>query len=63
MFLVVRLFAKIPMNTYLKLVLEVIVGVVFYLVVCFVYWRITKNKMCKEVFGRLLNKLHIRIED
>lgn len=60
MFVCVRLIARLSLNIYMKLAIEVIIGAAFYVIVCFLYWKLTNNAMYKEVFGGVLNKFHIK---
>lgn len=58
MFICVRFIAKLSLNIYMKLAVEITAGAVFYIIVCFLYWKITNNVMYKEIFGSILNKLY-----
>ena len=60
MFVCVRLIARLSLNIYMKLAVEVIIGAAFYVIACFLYWKLTNNVMYKEVFGGVLNKFHIK---
>jgi O-antigen/teichoic acid export membrane protein len=56
MFFAVRATALIQVNVYLKVVLEVLAGVMVYLLTCEAYWRITHNDIRQIMFGSLLRR-------
>lgn len=56
MFFCVRLIALINANSYIKIVLEMLTGVIVYIASCLVYWRITKNNIGAVMFGSLLHR-------
>ena len=60
MFICVRLVASLSLNIYMKLAAEVIAGALFYIIACFLYWKITKNEMYQEIFGSMLSKFHLK---
>lgn len=57
MFLLVRLVATISINLYIKILLEVLTGVVAYFAFCEAYWRLTKSNIRKVMFGTVLSKI------
>ena len=46
----VRIVAKANVNIVVKLILEVISGVIVYLSLCLLYWKITGNHIAKTIF-------------
>lgn len=51
----VRVIANyIDMNALIKLILEIMIGAIVYGILCFVYWKATKNDMYKEVFETMI---------
>lgn len=58
MVILVRAVALLNVNNFLKLVIEINVGAVFYGVVCVIYWIKTKNRfyeiLCKPIAVRIL---------
>ncbi len=54
---VVRLAALIPVPIFVKLIAEIIVGAVFFGVICLGYWIKTKNKFYIILIEPLVRKL------
>ena len=57
MFLLVRWSATFQISTPIKLLLEIGVGEIAFVVICFILWKIQKNDMYKIVFGSFLSKI------
>lgn len=60
MFSGVRMVALLDMNIYIKVFIEVIVGILIYLLTCMIYWKITGNNIRHVMFGRFLHKGTLR---
>lgn len=60
MFVCVRLIARLQVNIYFKLSLEVICGATIYSGLSILFWKLTKNIMYREVVYGLLNRLKKR---
>lgn len=56
MFFTVRMVAQININVYVKIVFEVLTGILVYFATCLAYWSITKNDIGKVMFGSLLHR-------
>lgn len=56
MFIAVRVVALLDMNIYMKVCLEVVVGVLIYLLTCMIYWKVTGNNIRYVMFGRIFRK-------
>ncbi len=59
MFVAVRLVARISLSTLVKLVVEIAIGGIVYVIICVLFWKITKNEMYKTVFGDFLAKIPV----
>lgn len=59
MFVVVRIVSIISIPLLVKLAIEIVCGACVYIILCFLFWKITRNSMYEEVFGSIIKKLHI----
>lgn len=56
MFGMVRLVSLLKLNLYLKIVIEVLTGVIVYLLSCEIFWKLSGNSICKVLFGSFISK-------
>lgn len=59
MFFAVRITGIISLPTIPKLIIEVGIGGLTFCVLCFGFWKITKNNMYKIIFGSYISKIPI----
>lgn len=57
MFGAVRSVSLLKLNLYLKVVIEVLTGVVVYLLSCEVYWKLSGNEIRQVLFGSFISML------
>lgn len=58
MFLFVRFVALIFLPTIVKMVLEIVAGAFVFLILCVMYWKITKNDMWEILYRDCLSKIY-----
>ena len=57
MFFGVRSMAKLDISNYVKIILEILTGIVIYSCVCMIYWKRTNNSISDIMLKPLINKL------
>lgn len=59
MFIAVRLCSMLPLNIYLVLTIEILVGAIVFICLCCIYGKVTKNQLIVSVFEGLKNTLKL----